>query len=209
MTSRLDTTLAGASGVLVVGDWRGRAATDGPAVLRCAAEVASLRLSLATHHPRWLVIAGAVEEPTVQLLVMNAWQVYPELGLAMLGPAHDVGRCERWTRRGCHVYLSDSTPFATVLTALECAAAMDAMIVDRAFQLQSVRTRHLGFAPSLTERQREVLSLLGRDLMNSEIAEALHVSENTIEFHIRRLLVKLGARNRMQAVRRALDLGLI
>ena len=83
------------------------------------------------------------------------------------------------------------------------------MVVDRAFHLQSVRSRHVGLIPVLTARQQEVLKLLAGNLMNSEIAETLHLSENTVEFHIRRLLLKLGARNRMQAVQRASDLGLI
>ena len=41
------------------------------------------------------------------------------------------------------------------------------------------------------------------------LSAALHLSENTVEFHVRQVLVRLGARNRMQAVSRALDLGLI
>jgi DNA-binding CsgD family transcriptional regulator len=107
------------------------------------------------------------------------------------------------------VYLAYATKFATMLTALECAVAVDLTIVDRAFYLRRVELRHVGAVPSLTARQQEVLGQLGRNLTNSEIALTLNVSENTVEFHIRRLLVKLGARNRMQAVARAQDLGLL
>ena len=161
------------------------------------------------HHPRWLLVGQVADEAAVPLLVMTAWQVYPDLRLAMLGPALDLRRCERWLRRGCQVYLTDGSALETVLTALDCASAVDVVVVDRAFHLQKARSQHLGFVPSLTARQHEVLGLLEKNLTNSEIADALHVSENTIEFHIRRLLVKLGARNRMQAVGRASDLGLI
>jgi DNA-binding NarL/FixJ family response regulator len=213
MTSRLDIVFAGADGVLVVGEWWAQAparqALNGARFERCAPDVDSLRRSLARHHPLWLVIGQLADEAAIQQLVMTAWQVYPDLRLAMVGPVQDLRRCERWLRRGCHVYMVDSTPFATVLAALDCATAVDVMVVDRAFHLQSVRSRHVGFVPSLTARQQEVLALLGRNLTNSEIAVALHVSENTIEFHISRLLVKLGARNRMHAVRQASDLGLI
>jgi DNA-binding NarL/FixJ family response regulator len=209
LTIRFDEQPGVPDGFLLVGRCGEPGPAHGPRFERCAAEVASLRLGLAAHHPRWLVIGSDAEEGTVQLLVVNARQVYPDIRLAMLGPLEDVARCERWMRRGCEVYLADSTPVATVLSTLDWAAAMDAVIVDRAFQLRGVRSRHTGHAPSLTDRQREVLGLLGRNLMNSEIAAALNLSENTIEFHIRRLLVKLGARNRMQAVRRAYDLGLI
>jgi DNA-binding NarL/FixJ family response regulator len=176
---------------------------------RCAPEVDALRRKLALHHPRWLVVGRGVEESAAVALVTIAWQMYPDLELAMLGPRGDVRRCERWLRRGCHVYLPDTMPFTAVLRALECAAAVDAVLVDRSFYLEGARSRHIGNTPSLTARQREVLSLIDRHLTNGEIADALHVSENTIEFHVRRLLDKLGARNRMQAVRRASDLGLI
>jgi DNA-binding NarL/FixJ family response regulator len=215
MTSRYDTLLAESEGVLVVGDWWGSVlarehpAMRGSRLERCPADVNSLRRCLAAYHPVWLVMGEAGDEADVELLLRTAWQVHADLKLAMLGPLHDLRRCERWLRRGAHVYLSDSTPLATALAALECAAAVDVTVVDRAFHLQSVRSRHVGPLPSLTDRQQEVLGLLGRNLTNAEIGAALHVSENTVEFHIRRLLAKLGARNRMQAVRRASDLGLI
>ena len=216
MTSRFDIDAPPeADGILVVWQchedvhWLEHADRAGARFERCAPEIGSLRRRLAMQHPSWLVIGPGVDESSVLLLVTAAWQMYPDLKLAMLGPLDDLRRCERWLRRGCHVYLPDSIPFPAVLKALDCASAVDAILVDRAFYLESTRSRHVGQVPALTSRQREVLSLLERNLTNPEIAVALHVSENTIEFHVRRLLDKLGARNRMQAVRRACDLGLI
>jgi DNA-binding NarL/FixJ family response regulator len=207
MTGTLE-ALAGPNGILVVWEdvlWM----EDSARFERCAPDADSLRRKLAVLHPRWLVIGRGVDEDGAAELVTTAWQTYPELELAMLGPRSDMRRCERWLRRGCRVYLPDSIPFAAVLRALDCASSVDAVLVDRSFYLEGARSRHVGNAPTLTARQREVLTLIDRHLTNGEIAGALHVSENTIEFHVRRLLDKLGARNRMQAVRRACDLGLI
>jgi DNA-binding NarL/FixJ family response regulator len=176
---------------------------------RCPPELGSLRRKLAAHHPLWLVIGPGIDEHVVQALVTTAWDTYPDVRLAMLGPVEDLRRCERWLRCGCRVYLPDSVPFAAVRRALAAASTVDAVVVDRSFYLEGARARFVGPAPALTNRQREVLRLIDRHLTNPEIADALHVSENTIEFHVRRLLDKLGARNRMQAVRRASDLGLI
>jgi DNA-binding NarL/FixJ family response regulator len=202
-------------GILVVGELR----DHGPdqdrfrhytvRVDRCRPEIGALRAGLAGHRPLWLVVGQSVDDVDAQALVSSARQVCPDLRLAMVGPPRDVGRCQRWLRRGCHVYLAEETPFEAMLAALKCAAAADVTIVDRAFYLRVVDPHPGGPVPSLTARQREVLGLVGRSLTNSEIAKALHVSENTIEFHVRRLLVRLGARNRMHAVRRASDLGLI
>ena len=61
----------------------------------------------------------------------------------------------------------------------------------------------------ITEREMEVLALLADGLANKEIANRLHVSPNTVKTHIARLLEKLDARRRTEAISRARELGLI
>ena len=61
----------------------------------------------------------------------------------------------------------------------------------------------------ITEREREVLTLVGLGLSNTEIAATLHVSLSTAKTHIGRLLMKLGARDRAQLVIAAYDSGLV
>jgi DNA-binding CsgD family transcriptional regulator len=51
----------------------------------------------------------------------------------------------------------------------------------------------------LSPRESEILALLKQGMSNVEIADRLFISRRTVEFHVRRLLVKLGARNRTQA----------
>jgi DNA-binding NarL/FixJ family response regulator len=62
--------------------------------------------------------------------------------------------------------------------------------------------------PTLSERERQVLSYIAQGATNREIAKALFLSPHTVKEHTSAIYRKLGARNRAEAVRRSQELGL-
>jgi DNA-binding NarL/FixJ family response regulator len=61
----------------------------------------------------------------------------------------------------------------------------------------------------LTEREREILTLLARGASNREISETLYIASGTVKNHLSNILGKLGVRDRTQAALKARELGLL
>jgi DNA-binding NarL/FixJ family response regulator len=72
----------------------------------------------------------------------------------------------------------------------------------------STKAEHEGLG-ELTSREREVLNLIATGLTNAEIAQTLHLSPLTAKTHVSRILMKLGARDRVQLVIIAYQSGIV
>ena len=76
---------------------------------------------------------------------------------------------------------------------------------DPSFQPDPQALENLG----ISKREHEVLALIAQGLSNKEIAEKLFLSPHTVKTHSSNLFVKLNARRRTEAIRRAKELGII
>lgn len=114
--------------------------------------------------------------------------------------------------------LKDTRP-ADLIAAIRAVDSGDAVVSPRiTAKLIEVAAPHLETRRSagndrtlseLTAREREIFVLIGRGETNSEIAATLQLSESTVKAHIGHVLAKLGLRNRVEAVIRAYELGVV
>ncbi|HEY8472815.1 MAG TPA: response regulator transcription factor [Natronosporangium sp.] len=112
--------------------------------------------------------------------------------------------------------LKDAGP-AELLHGIRVVAAGEALLAPRITrrliaQFTAVRTAHQRAEERLTvltQREREVVALVGQGLSNAEIAAALTLSPATARTHVSRAMVKLGARDRAQLVVIAYQTGLV
>jgi DNA-binding NarL/FixJ family response regulator len=120
-------------------------------------------------------------------------------------------------RAGASGFLvKDDAPDALV-DAIRIIAAGDAVLapsvtrrlLDRFARLPSLDHRQPSDISSLTNREWEILGLLGQGLSNAEIAATLTVSEATVKTHVGHVLEKLKLRDRVQAVIHTYESGLI
>ena len=120
-------------------------------------------------------------------------------------------------RAGAAGFLLKATPPDRLVTGIETVAAGEALLAPELTQ-RLIAEHVRGPAPvagvpsvltGLTEREREVFGLIARGLSNSDICDALVISEATVKTHVNRILAKLGLTSRVQAVVLGYESGLV
>jgi DNA-binding NarL/FixJ family response regulator len=119
-------------------------------------------------------------------------------------------------RSGANGFLVKDTEPAELLRGVRAVVAGDALlspgITRRLIEEFAQRAKEPASLPELdrlTDREREVVALVGEGLSNEEIAERLVMSAATAKTHVSRAMVKLGARDRAQLVVFAYESGLV
>jgi DNA-binding NarL/FixJ family response regulator len=145
----------------------------------------------------------AREQPAVRVLVLTTFDLDEYVYGAL--------------RAGASGFLLKDTPPPDLVAAIRVVASGEALLapgLTKRLIEEFARIPHLDRRPTtelsmITDREKEVLELVGRGLTNQEIAARLILSPATVKTHVGRLLTKLGARDRAQLVIVAYESGLI
>jgi two-component system, NarL family, response regulator LiaR len=127
------------------------------------------------------------DDPSLGKVVLYTWDL-PE------GFVHDIDE------RAIDAVILKSTTGEQLVEALERIHRGEDVKPDEHDRFPGV--------PTLSEREREVLALLGHGLSNREIADELYLSVDTVKTHVRKVFTKLGVGNRTQAALIANEHGL-
>jgi DNA-binding NarL/FixJ family response regulator len=148
-------------------------------------------------------------EATEQILRMS-----PHIGILMLTMVEEDESLFAAMRAGARGYLlkgADRVELARAIKAVSNGEAIfSPAMAQRLSGFFSQAHRYAAPAfPELSEREREVLALIGRGLSNGEIAARLHISGKTVRNHITNIFAKLEVSERSEAIARARAGGLL
>ena len=202
MRAGLDAILSSDAGVEVVGD-----APDG----RVAVErVRRLRPDVVLMDVRMPELDGIAATREVVA-------VAPDVRVVILTTFEDDDYIFGALTAGASGFLLKRTSPEQLLEGIRAVAAGDSLlspsvtrrVIDRMATLPSGEAVLDRRVDALTPRERDVLEQLARGLSNAEIARVLVIEESTVKTHMKRILMKLGLRDRVQAVIFAYESGLV
>lgn len=132
---------------------------------------------------------------------------HPELGVVLLSSVADDSLLYRALDAGLSAYVTKCAPVNVVLTAIRHAAVAPGSFTTPGLAAALARRQHSGGL--LSQRERQVLTLMREGTSLPSIAAQLRVSEATVKTYVSRLYSKLRVNNRSQALMVAVNQGLL
>lgn len=132
---------------------------------------------------------------------------HPEVKIVMLTVSDDEQDLFEAIKSGAHGYLLKDLEAPQFFEALDAFQRGEAVLPTRLagtlleeFRTQAQRVSAFDEKDALSVREQEVLALVAQGLTNKEVAEKLHISENTVKYHMKNILDTLHLQNRAQVI---------
>ncbi len=175
-----------------------------------------LESAIARLAPDLLILDVTLPELDAVSTTRHLTKRYPRLQILILTARNDEELLFSLIEAGITGYALKGEPATDLLFAIRTVAGgrfwlssrVARIVVDKARTGREPKAMPQDLS-ALTERELEVLALIGQGLSNPQIAEALCITRTTVRTHIRRINAKLGLDRRSQVVRYAIEHGLV
>lgn len=144
-------------------------------------------------------------------LCQRLTSTYPDVAVLVLTTFLEDQLVVRAIQNGASGYVVKDVDTSELVRAIRAVSRGESAFDSRsaAAMVRSLSSRSPVASKQLTEREREVLSLLARGLSNREIGHRLYISETTAKFHVGNIMRKLEVSRRAEAVYTASKMGII
>jgi DNA-binding NarL/FixJ family response regulator len=178
-------------------------------VVSTATTVDQLTARVAVFRPGIVLIGGHL--PDTAPMVTAARKASPTAKVVVIGSTGDEAAMLRAVDAGCDGWVGTDVGVARLVEAVLEVADGQASLPPAVIRslLPRLRGEEPGPGHDLTERERDVLRLLAEGCVNRLIADRLGLRLNTVRNHVQRVLGKLGAHSRLEAVAIARRQGLV
>ena len=164
--------------------------------------------------PQLVLLSSTLSEPDCNELAENIIELVPDTKVAILGTSESGDGLYDAMEAGASGYLMKDMKLDDLLKSISLVAKGEVVVsaplakklID---EFGDLRSSKFSYEENLSERELEILKLLGKGITNREIAETLFITENTAKVHVKNILEKLQLRNRQQAAAYAVQQGLI
>jgi DNA-binding NarL/FixJ family response regulator len=176
--------------------------TDDVHVVGCAATVAQCMAMAQARNPDLVLMDYHLPDDTGVEATRQLLADFPELIVVMLTGSADAPTASAALMAGCTGFVSKDESVNDLVRSIRKAVAGEVVVPPDLLPalVAHVRPPESALGSDLTEREREVLSLLGRGRSTDEIVADLSLSPHTVRNHIRNVLTKLNAHSRLEGV---------
>jgi DNA-binding NarL/FixJ family response regulator len=153
-----------------------------------------------------LVVHAGIDGIHGDQLVWEIKALLPATALIVLGYRQSERDLVRWIEAGAMAYLEQDAPYAELLATIRgvaqgrptCSVSLLTLVIERLgeLRLQASQADRPATVGALTDREREVATLLPAGLLDKEIGGLLGIKQSTVKTHVRRVLKKLDAPRR-------------
>ncbi|GLY72866.1 response regulator transcription factor [Actinoallomurus sp. CA-142502] len=159
-------------------------------------------------HPDAIIVDVEMPGPGAEATVREIVSELPDTRVIILTMHDDPGLVEKMLAAGARAYVIKGATREALLAAVRGARHDDQHVVVSVSRETVIRLREPPESP-LSPRELEVLTAVSAGLSNAQIAARLFITEGTVKRHLTNVYVKLDVTTRMNAINKAIEMGLI